>query len=503
MTDNSRDRLNGQQPVLPCPSEVLDALAKARDAAGAVAAFESRIEELRREGVSSYPPLGGKTPWAETTETRKLDEIVWESWTVSHGSTVPGVAALAAIERNVDYAGLPAVQREMLEDLRARLDAGQFSGEQPEHKDLAGRSLARIVGVGEFEGMLTSWKESDDRPWAEVPEAVKVRVIVDVAQEAGPPGAYTLATIEREVDYDRLPPWRRQALEGLRARLDRGELNGENPDPSYQGDRAELALRLAELEARVEEDKRIGLVESRDRRIPWQSLGEEEKFDLIMGDIRELHLESELGAYGVLNREVDMTRPPEGRRAPLPSAGAIADDRDDMPTPEEWRKLKAEWTHDYGLRRIEDRGVKYEDEGERPLDHAAARSKSEGQGGEQGERLPLPGELAESRDDVRRITDEQIHRALADRHEIAITWSTVDVRHVRPNLDEEQAWEVLQQVKDIHDAEWGVSWATLATVADDLFPKRRENRTPSPGELAEDRGGPESPGPERGRKRGR
>ncbi len=605
----------------------------------AVAAFESRIEELRREGVSSYPPLGGKTPWAETTETRKLEEIVWESWTVSHGSTVLGVAALAAIEREVDYAGLPTVQREMLEDLRARLDAGQFGGEQPEHKDLAGRALARIVGIGQFEQGLGEWKENEDRPWAEVPEAVKVRVIVDVAQEAGPPGAYTLRAIEREVDYDRLPPWRREALEGLRARLDRGELDGESPDPSYQGDRAELALRLAELDARVEEDKRIGLVESRDRRIPWQALGEGEKFDLIMGDIRELHLESESGAYGVLVREVDMTRAPEERRRefegsrsenamgspdrdallretyrlnhelgyigfrhqyfndpdaikewpdpalrerelrnfwdnegggdfasyykshanesvkaltayrndlrgllaggkddqiayyhrisdlgrngrlhdegfgeveavskPLPSAGAIADDADDgdgMPTPEEWRKLKAEWTTDYGLRHLEDRGVKYEDEGERPLDHAAAGGKGERQGGEQGERLPLPGELAESRDDVGRITDEQIHRALADRHEIAITWSTVDVQHVRPNLDEEQAWEVLQQVKDIHDAQWGLSWATLATVADDLFPKHRENRTPSPGELAEDRGGPESPGPERGRERGR
>ena len=54
-------------------------------------------------------------------------------------------------------------------------------------------------------------------------------------------------------------------------------------------------------------------------------------------------------------------------------------DRDDMPTPEEWRKLKAEWTHDYGLRRMEDRGVKYGDEAERELDYAAARGK----GGEQ------------------------------------------------------------------------------------------------------------------------
>ena len=41
--------------------------------------------------------------------------------------------------------------------------------------------------------------------------------------------------------------------------------------------------------------------------------------------------------------------------------------------PGEWEKLKAEWMHDHGLRRMEDRGVKYEDEAERQLDHAAAR----------------------------------------------------------------------------------------------------------------------------------
>ena len=69
------------------------------------------------------------------------------------------------------------------------------------------------------------------------------------------------------------------------------------------------------------------------------------------------------------------------------SPGAIADDRDEMPTPEEWRKLKAEWTHDYGLRRLEDRGVKYEDDVERKLDPAATRSNSEGQ---QEQRPPLP-----------------------------------------------------------------------------------------------------------------
>jgi hypothetical protein len=71
-----------------------------------------------------------------------------------------------------------------------------------------------------------------------------------------------------------------------------------------------------------------------------------------------------------------------------------------MPTPEEWQKLKAEWKHDYGLRRLEDRGVKYEDEVERKLDHAAARGKGERQVGErqvgerEGQRLPSLSDIA-------------------------------------------------------------------------------------------------------------
>src|SRR5206468_4052268 len=40
---------------------------------------------------------------------------------------------------------------------------------------------------------------------------------------------------------------------------------------------------------------------------------------------------------------------------PLPSSGDLADDHGDMPTPEEWQWLQAEWTHDSGLRRLEDR----------------------------------------------------------------------------------------------------------------------------------------------------
>ena len=321
------------------------------DTADLVADFDTRIEALRREGVPSYPPLGGRKPWAETPEPEKLEAIAWESTNIwlrdgssgegeagLHVISVPGAAALAAIERHVDYAGLPPVQREMLEDLRTKLDAGQLDGPQPDRKDLAALALARIVGIGEFEEKLGALKADEDRPWAEVPEDVKAAVLVDMAEDAGPPGAYTLSAIEREVDYGKLPPWRRDGLERLRDRLDRGELDGEYPNPSYQGDRAELALRLTELEARVASDKRVGHEESsEDWHWSWREVPEADKFDLVMGHIRELHLESQAAAYLVLGREVDLKSVrkdqwwefEDGRREawPRPAADASVFDR--------------------------------------------------------------------------------------------------------------------------------------------------------------------------------
>jgi hypothetical protein len=63
-------------------------------------------------------------------------------------------------------------------------------------------------------------------------------------------------------------------------------------------------------------------------------------------------------------------------------------DEDEIMTPDQWQKLNAEWTHDYGMRHMEDRGVKYEDEVERTLDQAAERSQ-------EARPAPSPGALAE------------------------------------------------------------------------------------------------------------
>jgi hypothetical protein len=62
-----------------------------------------------------------------------------------------------------------------------------------------------------------------------------------------------------------------------------------------------------------------------------------------------------------------------------------------------------------------------------------------------------------------------LHGLLAARGQIALGWSVEDVLEVRPDLTNEQAWEVLQQVERRHDASIGINWDTLEWVADDLF----------------------------------
>jgi hypothetical protein len=159
-----------------------------------LAEFEARIAQLRGDRIDS-PDRRWITPWADLAETHKLYRIVWESWTEWHGSPVPGAEALSAIERNVDYAGLPDHQREMLQNLRARLDAGQLAEPLPGHRDRVEMALSYIVGSAEFEEGLRSLKENRDLPWAELPENVKVNVLRDMEHRVDPAA---LAAIEKE-----------------------------------------------------------------------------------------------------------------------------------------------------------------------------------------------------------------------------------------------------------------------------------------------------------------
>jgi hypothetical protein len=65
--------------------------------------------------------------------------------------------------------------------------------------------------------------------------------------------------------------------------------------------------------------------------------------------------------------------------------------------------------------------------------------------------------------------DIDIDALLANRKQIGIFWTTEDVQQMRPDLTDDQAWEVLQQVKSDHDATLGVNWDTLEWAANDLF----------------------------------
>jgi len=62
-----------------------------------------------------------------------------------------------------------------------------------------------------------------------------------------------------------------------------------------------------------------------------------------------------------------------------------------------------------------------------------------------------------------------VHSLLAERREIAHIWSIEDVQGIRPDLDDEQAWEVLQNVDRHKDAQYGITWLTLEMAAEHLF----------------------------------
>ncbi len=62
------------------------------------------------------------------------------------------------------------------------------------------------------------------------------------------------------------------------------------------------------------------------------------------------------------------------------------------------------------------------------------------------------------------------HWTLRDDKEIAAVWGIHDVKELRPELTDEQAWEVLQRVDDRHDLDHGITRKTIRRVADELFP---------------------------------
>lgn len=58
---------------------------------------------------------------------------------------------------------------------------------------------------------------------------------------------------------------------------------------------------------------------------------------------------------------------------------------------------------------------------------------------------------------------------LADPDWIAVFWCTDDVKSVAPHLSNDEAREVLQVADRRHDAELGINWDVLETIADMLY----------------------------------
>jgi hypothetical protein len=74
-----------------------------------------------------------------------------------------------------------------------------------------------------------------------------------------------------------------------------------------------------------------------------------------------------------------------------------------------------------------------------------------------------------------KLNDLSIHGLLAQRRQVAVVWSTENVQGVRPDLDDDQAWEVLQECRRLHDCELGFNWLLIETVADNLFRPLRDD----------------------------
>jgi hypothetical protein len=65
--------------------------------------------------------------------------------------------------------------------------------------------------------------------------------------------------------------------------------------------------------------------------------------------------------------------------------------------------------------------------------------------------------------------DIDIYELLAHNREIAAIWCVDDVQELRPDLSEDQAWEVLQLADRRWDSEFGITWTTIEIIAQELF----------------------------------
>lgn len=87
---------------------------------------------------------------------------------------------------------------------------------------------------------------------------------------------------------------------------------------------------------------------------------------------------------------------------------------------------------------------------------------------------PLAGILETVLRDVDFRLEIDLAELLAENCQIAHVWGTDDVRHLRPNLDDDQAWAVLRAVADSLDCNVGITCNTIEDIADELYPDKPE-----------------------------
>jgi hypothetical protein len=66
--------------------------------------------------------------------------------------------------------------------------------------------------------------------------------------------------------------------------------------------------------------------------------------------------------------------------------------------------------------------------------------------------------------------DVDLDELLAEDRRIAHVWGTDDVRELRPDLDDDQAWAVLQAVAHRLHCDVGITRDVVESVADELYP---------------------------------
>jgi hypothetical protein len=72
--------------------------------------------------------------------------------------------------------------------------------------------------------------------------------------------------------------------------------------------------------------------------------------------------------------------------------------------------------------------------------------------------------------------DIDIHGLLAANRQIAHILGVDDVQQQRPDLDDDQAWAVLQDAEKYLDLHNGITWDTLKILSDELYPGNLERR---------------------------